>query len=49
VNSDTKKKQLVEYSGSLYVVDLYINDERYYKRGYLAKAVFVEVYELDQE
>lgn len=49
VNSNINKKQLVEYDGGLYVVDLYINDERYYKRGYFLKAVFVEVYKLDQE
>ncbi|KAK2418190.1 hypothetical protein QL285_040412 [Trifolium repens] len=49
VNSNFNKKQLVEYGGSLYVVDLYVNDERYYKRGYFLKAVFVEVYKLDQE
>ncbi|XP_045798725.1 F-box protein At2g26160-like [Trifolium pratense] len=49
VNSNLNKKQLVEYDESLYVVDLYINDERYYKRGYFLKAAFVEVYKLDQE
>ncbi|KAL5059675.1 hypothetical protein RYX36_031279 [Vicia faba] len=42
------KKQLVEYDGSLYVVDLlYVNDKQ--ENGYLSKDVFVEVYKLDQE
>ncbi|RHN62442.1 hypothetical protein MtrunA17_Chr4g0047461 [Medicago truncatula] len=49
VNACENKKKLVEYDGSLYVVDLYINDERYYKWGYYLKDVFVEVYKLDQE
>jgi len=49
VNAYENKKQLVEYDGSLYVVDLYINDERYYKWGYFLKDVFVEVYKLDRE
>jgi len=49
VKSNINKKQLVEYDGSLYVVDMYINDERYYKRGYFLKAVLLEVYKLDQE
>ncbi|KAK2364159.1 hypothetical protein QL285_089067 [Trifolium repens] len=49
VDSNLNRKQLVEYDGSLYVVDLYINSERFFKRGYLLKAVFVEVYKLDQE
>ena len=49
MNSRENKKQLVECDGSLYVVDLYINDERYYTWGYFLKDVFVEIYKLDQE
>jgi len=48
VNSNLNKKQLVEYDGSLHVVHLYLNNERYYKRGYF-NAICVEVYKLDQE
>jgi len=48
VKSDIKKKQLVEYDGSLYVVDLYINDKSYHKQ-HCYKVVFVKIYKLDQE
>ncbi|WJX59108.1 hypothetical protein P8452_44479 [Trifolium repens] len=42
VSSTINKKQLVEYDGFLYVVDMY------HRRHYL-NAVFVEVYKFDQE
>jgi hypothetical protein len=40
-------KQLVEYDGNLYVVD--IDDGKYYRKGCLLKGVLVKVYKLDQE
>jgi len=45
----TYNKQLVEFDGNLYVVDLYIDGERFYKSGHILKAICVEVYKLDQE
>lgn len=48
MNCDINKKQLVECDGSLYVIDLYVNDKKYYN-GYFSKDVFVEVFKLDQE
>lgn len=48
VSSDKKKKQLVEYDGSFYVVDLYINCESYTREDYY-KVFYAKVYKLDQE
>ncbi|KEH23913.1 hypothetical protein MtrunA17_Chr7g0261161 [Medicago truncatula] len=42
-------KQLVEFDGNLCVVDMYIDDERFYKLGHFLKAIRVKVYKLDQE
>ncbi|XP_058735441.1 F-box protein At2g26160-like [Vicia villosa] len=48
MDCDIYKKQLVECDGSLYVIDLFIDDKKYYN-GYFSKDVFVEVFKLDQE
>jgi hypothetical protein len=46
-NYNPNNKQLVEYDGNLYVVD--IDDGRYYRMGCFLNDAFVKVYRFDQE